>query len=117
MTPKKKKPVAHGWARHQDYVGMLPLKLTYRQCILLSDSGRFPKYTRKGGWRSPALWKRSEIVAWIEKSFGALLPSRVAEIKRAETAENRVVFEAKSTLVATPTPSPKKKRQKRTKAQ
>lgn len=113
MTPKEKKNVAHGWARHQDYVGMLPLKLTYRQCINLADTQRFPKYVRKGGhWRGQALWKRSEIVAWIEKSFGALIPSRVARFKR-EFEQNAVTFETKSELSATPISSPKKKQPKK----
>jgi len=82
-TTKKLQPPIHCVygdfidAIHPDY------RLSLQNLIQRSKRGTFPACVRLSGKRSPALFVRTEIMAWGEKTFSQFYPETVDDLRKA----------------------------------
>ena len=79
-----------------DFAVHLPVPIARRHYLRLSEIGRAPKYTRPAGRKSEPLFRREEVVDWFRRTYGDLLPERVAEFAKVFTNSAKSAPRARS---------------------
>ena len=89
----------NSWCAYSEFCDALPHRIPRRQLLRLSDVGRFPAYVKPAGLKSEPLFLQSDVVLWLKRTYGHLLPEYISHVERSGVVgTNAGAFQKAQTL-------------------
>jgi hypothetical protein len=77
----KSKPQMETLQPYEAIFNLIPHRISKRQLINMSETGRFPAYV-KAYPRATPLWREGDVVDWIAANYGEVLPHYCDRLER-----------------------------------